>query len=292
MIARGGLGRRMNANSRVLPYLLAFPGIAWLLAFFVAPLLAQVATSLSQGSLITHWRFTWHWQNYLDAWNTYGRLFARSFGYAALATLFTVLLGYPLAYFIVFRGGRWKMLLLFPVVVPFLITYLVRTVSWLALLSDGGIVVSALKALHLMPDDGFLIGTLAAVVFALAYNFLPFSVLPIFASLDKIDPTLLRAAADLYASPFVVFRKVVLPLSLPGVFAGSLLTFIPAAGDYVNAQMLGAPEQQMIGNAIQAQYMVTLNYPLAAAASLILMVSLLVCVAVYSRLFGTKDLTG
>src|ERR1700756_234960 len=279
MIARGGLGRRMNANSRVLPYLLAFPGIAWLLAFFVAPLLAQAATSLSQGSLITHWRFTWHWQNYLDAWNIYGRLFARSFGYAALATLFTVLLGYPLAYFIVFRGGRWKMLLLFPVVVPFLITYLVRTVSWLALLSDGGIVVSALKALHLMPDDGFLIGTPAAVVFALAYNFLPFSVLPIYASLDKIDPTLLRAAADLYASPFVVFRKVVLPLSLPGVFAGSLLTFIPAAGDYVNAQMLGAPEQQMIGNAIQAQYMVTLNYPLAAAASIILMISLLLCVA-------------
>ena len=164
-------------------------------------------------------------------------------------------------------GGKWKLLLLFPVVVPFLITYLVRTVSWLALLSDGGLVVSFLKWLHIMPDDGFLIGTPAAVVFALAYNFLPFSVLPIYASLEKIDPTLLRAAADLYASPFVVFRKVVFPLSLPGVFAGSLLTFIPAAGDYVNAQMLGAPEQQMIGNAIQAQYMVTLNYPLAAAAS-------------------------
>jgi spermidine/putrescine transport system permease protein len=282
----------MNANSRVLPYLLAFPGIAWLLAFFVLPLLAQVVTSLSQGSLVTHWTFTWHWQNYLDAWNTYGRLFARSFGYAALATLFTVLIGYPLAYFIVFRGGRWKVLLLFPVVVPFLITYLVRTVSWLALLSDGGIVVSALKSLHLMSEDGYLIGTPAAVIFALAYNFLPFSVLPIYASLDKIEPTLLRAAADLYASPLVAFRKVVLPLSLPGVFAGSLLTFIPAAGDFVNAQMLGAPEQQMIGNAIQAQYMVTLNYPLAAAASLILMLSLLICVTIYSRLFGTKDLTG
>ncbi len=282
----------MNANSRVLPYLLALPGIAWLVIFFVAPLLAQVATSLSQGSLVTHWRFTWHWQNYAAAFTTYGHLFARSFGYAALATLFTVLIGYPLAYFIVFRGGKWKLLLLFPVVVPFLITYLVRTVSWLALLSDGGLVVSFLKTVHLMSPDGFLIGTPAAVVFALAYNFLPFSVLPIYASLDKIDPTLLRAAADLYASPFVVFRKVVLPLSLPGVFAGSLLTFIPAAGDYVNAQMLGAPEQQMIGNAIQAQYMVTLNYPLAAAASILLMLSLLLCVALYSRLFGTKDLTG
>jgi spermidine/putrescine transport system permease protein len=282
----------MNAKSRVLPYLLALPGIAWLLVFFVLPLLAQVVTSLSQGSLVTHWRFTWHWQNYANAFATYGHLFARSFGYAALATLFTVLIGYPLAYFIVFRGGKWKLLLLFPVVVPFLITYLVRTVSWLALLSDGGLVVSLLKWLHVMPADGFLIGTPAAVVFALAYNFLPFSVLPIYASLDKIDPTLLRAAADLYASPFVVFRKVVFPLSLPGVFAGSLLTFIPAAGDYVNAQMLGAPEQQMIGNAIQAQYMVTLNYPLAAAASILLMLSLLICVALYSRLFGTKDLTG
>jgi spermidine/putrescine transport system permease protein len=282
----------MNAKSRVLPYLLALPGIAWLVIFFVLPLLAQVVTSLSQGSLVTHWRFTWHWQNYANAFVTYGHLFARSFGYAGLATLFTVLIGYPLAYFIVFRGGKWKLLLLFPVVVPFLITYLVRTVSWLALLSDGGLVVSFLKFLHVMPDDGFLIGTPAAVVFALAYNFLPFSVLPIYASLDKIDPTLLRAAADLYASPFVVFRKVVFPLSLPGVFAGSLLTFIPAAGDYVNAQMLGAPEQQMIGNAIQAQYMVTLNYPLAAAASILLMLSLLICVALYSRLFGTKDLTG
>jgi len=275
-----------------MPYFLALPGIAWLVAFFVLPLLAQVVTSLSQGSLVTHWQFTWHWQNYLGAWDTYGRLFARSFGYAALATLFTVLIGYPLAYFIVFRAGRWKVLLLFPVIVPFLITYLVRTVSWLSLLSDGGIVLSILKNLHLMPEDGYLIGTPAAVVFALAYNFLPFSVLPIYASLDRIDSTLLRAAADLYASPFVAFRKVVLPLSLPGVFAGSLLTFIPAAGDFVNAQMLGAPGQQMIGNAIQAQYMVTLNYPLAAAASLILMISLLVCVAVYSRLFGTKDLTG
>ncbi len=282
----------MNAKSRALPYLLALPGIAWLLIFFVLPLIAQVVTSLSQGSLVTHWRFTWHWQNYINALGTYGHLFARSFGYAALATLFTVLIGYPLAYFIVFRGGKWKLLLLFPVVVPFLITYLVRTVSWLALLSDGGLVVTFLKFLHIMPQDGFLIGTPAAVVFALAYNFLPFSVLPIYASLDKIEPTLLRAAADLYASPFVVFRKVVFPLSLPGVFAGSLLTFIPAAGDYVNAQMLGAPEQQMIGNAIQAQYMVTLNYPLAAAASIILMLSLLLCVAVYSRLFGTKDLTG
>ncbi|HEY2892268.1 MAG TPA: ABC transporter permease [Dongiaceae bacterium] len=282
----------MNAKSRVLPYLLALPGIVWLLVFFVLPLLAQVVTSLSQGSLVTHWRFTWHWQNYANAFATYGHLFARSFGYAGLATLFTVLIGYPLAYFIVFRGGKWKLLLLFPVVVPFLITYLVRTVSWLALLSDGGLVVSFLKFLHVMSEDGFLIGTPAAVVFALAYNFLPFSVLPIYASLDKIDPTLLRAAADLYASPFVVFRKVVFPLSLPGVFAGSLLTFIPAAGDYVNAQMLGAPEQQMIGNAIQAQYMVTLNYPLAAAASILLMLSLLICVALYSRLFGTKDLTG
>jgi spermidine/putrescine transport system permease protein len=282
----------MKANSRVLPYLLAFPAMAWLVAFFVLPLLAQVVTSLSQGSLVTHWRFTWHWQNYVDAVDTYGRLFARSFGYAALATLFTVLIGYPLAYFIVFRAGRWKLLLLFPVVVPFLITYLVRTVSWLALLSDGGIVLATLKSLHLMPADGYLIGTPAAVIFALAYNFLPFSVLPIYASLDRVDVVLLRAAADLYATPWVAFRKVVFPLSLPGVFAGSLLTFIPAAGDYVNAQMLGAPGQQMIGNAIQAQYMVTLNYPLAAASSIILMISLLLCVAVYSRLFGTKDLTG
>jgi len=282
----------MRDERSLVPYLLILPGAVWLIVLFVVPLAGQVRTSLEEGSLLTGIRFTWHWQNYVDAVVQFWPVFLRSFIYAGFATALAILIGYPLAFFIVFRGGRFKTLLLFPVIVPFLITYLVRTLSWEALLADSGVVLGTLKSWHLIPQDSFILGTPAAVIFALAYNFLPFSVLPIYTSLERIDPTLLRAAADLYASPFVTFRKVVLPLSLPGVFAGSLLTFIPAAGDFVNAMMLGAPQKQMIGNVIQGRYLVTLDYPLASAASLILMVSLLICVAIYSRLFGTEELTG
>ncbi len=280
-------------SRRITPYLLALPAAAWLTIFFLIPLAGQVATSLKSGSLLEGgFAFTWNWQNYADAIDEFGPVFLRSFGYAAAATALAVLVGYPLAYFIVFRGGRWKFVLLFPVVIPFLITYLVRTLSWEALLSDNGVVLGALKAWHVIPQNAFLLGTSTAVIFALAYNFLPFTILPIYVSLDRIDRTLLRAAEDLYATPMVAFRKVTLPLSLPGVFAGSLLTFIPAAGDFVNAMMLGSPQKQMIGNIIQARYLETLDYPLAAAMSLILMLSLIGCVAVYSRLFGTEELTG
>jgi spermidine/putrescine transport system permease protein len=268
------------------------PGALWLSFLFLVPLAGQVRTSLEEGSLLTGLAFNWHWQNYATALGDYGPTFLRSFGYAGCATALAIAIGYPLAYFIVFRSRSFKVALLFAVVAPFFITYLVRTLSWEALLSDNGLILGTLKNLHLIPDSAFILGTPFAVIFALTYNFLPFSVLPIFVSLDRIDPTLVSAAEDLYATPFVAFRKVVLPLSLPGVFAGSLLTFIPAAGDFVNAMMLGAPQHQMIGNVIQSRYLVTLDYPIAAAASLILMTCLILCVAVYSRLFGTEELTG
>jgi spermidine/putrescine transport system permease protein len=271
---------------------LILPGAFWLTVLFLVPLAGQVRTSLEEGSLLTGMAFNWHWQNYATAIGDYGPTFLRSFEYAACATLMAIGIGYPLAYFIVFRGGSFKMALLFTVVAPFFITYLVRTLSWEALLSDNGLILGTLKNLHLIPDTAFVLGTPLAVIFALTYNFLPFCVLPIYVSLDRIDQTLVRAAADLYATPFVAFRKVVFPLSLPGLFAGSLLTFIPAAGDFVNAMMLGAPQHQMIGNVIQSRYLVTLDYPIAAAASLILMTCLILCVAGYSRLFGTEELTG
>jgi spermidine/putrescine transport system permease protein len=283
----------MSFRRQLTPYLLTLPAALWLLVFFLIPLAGQIATSLKSGSLFEGgFAFTWHWQNFADSIRLFAPIFLRSFLYAAMATGLAVLMGYPLAYFIVFRGGRYKLLLLFPVVIPFLITYLVRTLSWEALLSDGGFVLGNLKALHLLPESAFLLGTSTAVIFALAYNFLPFTILPIYVALDRIDRTLLSAAQDLYATPAVTFRKVVLPLSMPGVFAGSLLTFIPSAGDFVNAMMLGSPQKQMIGNVVQARYMTTLDYPLAAATSLILMVSLILCVALYSKLFGTEELTG
>jgi spermidine/putrescine transport system permease protein len=283
----------MDVRHRFTPYLLVLPAALWLLIFFLVPLAGQVATSLKSGSLLEGgFTFTWHFQNYADAVTEFGPVFLRSALYAAAATLLAVAMGYPLAYFIVFRGGRYKLLLLFPVVIPFLITYLVRTLSWEALLSDDGFVLGNLKALNLIPQSAFLLGTSAAVIFALAYNFLPFTILPIYVALDRIDRSLLNAAQDLYASPIATFRKVVFPLSLPGVFAGSLLTFIPSAGDFVNAMMLGSPQRQMVGNVIYARYMDTLDYPLAAASSLILMVTLVLCVVFYSRLFGTEELTG
>ncbi|MGP6156382.1 MAG: ABC transporter permease [Vulcanimicrobiaceae bacterium] len=285
-VERRGLGRRF------VPYALVLPGVLWLTVLFLVPLAGQVRTSLEEGSLLTGLDFNWHWQNYAVALGDYGPTFLRSFGYAACATLLAIFIGYPLAYFMVFRGGSFKLVLLFAVVAPFFITYLVRTLSWEALLADNGLVLGTLKALHVLPQDAYVLGTPLAVIFALTYNFLPFSVLPIYVSLDRIDPTLVSAAEDLYAAPFVAFRKVVLPLSLPGVFAGSLLTFIPAAGDFVNAMMLGAPQRQMIGNVIQSRYLVTLDYPIAAAASLILMAALILCVTAYSKLFGTEELTG
>jgi len=277
---------------RSVPYLLILPGLAWLTVFYLVPIAGQVKTSLESGTLLTGIAFTWHWVNYLHAVTDYAPIFLRSFGYAAAATVLAIVSGYPLAYFIVFRGGRFKTFLLFPVIVPFLITYMIRTIAWEALLSDNGIVLSFLRTLHLVPADAHILGSPIAVIFALAYNFLPFAILPIYVSLEKIEPPVLLAAKDLYAHPPRVFRKVILPLSLPGVFAGSLLTFIPAAGDYVNAMMLGGPRQQMIGNVIRSHYLVVLNYPLASAASIVLMISLLVCVAIYSRLFGTEELTG
>ncbi len=281
--------RRINLS----PYLLALPGAAWLAVFFLLPISRQVVTSLSEGSIDDGgMNFTWHWQNYLDAAQQFAPWFIRSFEYAAIGTGLAILIGYPLAYFIVFRGGKYRTILLFPVIVPFLITYLVRTVSWQALLADDGIILGTMKHLGMLPDGAYVLGTTTAVVFALAYNFLPFAVLPIYVSLDRIDPALLRAAADLYANPLTTFRRIVLPLSLPGVFAGSILTFIPAAGDFVNAMMLGSPQRQMIGNVIQSRYLVTLDYPLAAAASLALMFLMIVAVTLYARLFGTEGLTG
>lgn len=282
--------QRLSRKS--IPYWLILPGLLWLLVFYLVPLASQVKTSLEQGTLLTGISFTWHWMNYVDAAVGYAPIFGRSFGYAALATMLAICIGYPLAYFIVFRGGRFKTLLLFPVIVPFLITYLIRTVSWEGILSDDGVVLNLLQYLHLVPGNAHILGTPIAVVFALAYNFMPFAILPIYVSLDRIDKWVLQAATDLYARPPTTFRKVILPLSMPGVFAGSLLTFIPAAGDYVNAMMLGGPDQQMIGNVIRSHYLVVLNYPLAAAASIILMIGLVVCVTLYSRIFGTEELTG
>lgn len=273
-----------------MPYLLILPGLTWLAVFFLIPIFTLGQVSLQEGTFAEGFRFTWHWQNYPDLVSRVGGKFVRSFVFAGIATLLAFLIGYPLAYAIAFRAGRYKNLFLFLVILPFFTSYLIRTLAWKIILADEGFVVAALQALRVLSEDGRLLATRTSVIGGITYNFLPFMILPIYVSLEKIDKRLVEAAKDLYANSPRAFWKVVFPLSLPGVFAGSLLTFIPAAGDFVNAQLLGGPQQQMIGNVIQSRFLRVLDYPGAAAMSFVLMASILVAVALYARLFGTEEL--
>ena len=272
-------------------YLLMLPGALWLLVFFVIPTVTLVSTSLydPSGSILTGYQMTFHWQNYVDAVQGYGPQLWRSFGYAGTATVACVLLGFPLAYAIAFKSGRWKNLMLVLVIAPFFTSFLVRTLSWQLLLGDNGVTVDVLRWLHVLAPDGHLLATPFAVVTGLTYNFLPFMVLPLYASLEKIDHRLIEAGGDLYAGPFTTFRTVTLPLAMPGLVAGTLLTFIPAAGDYINAELLGTPNTRMIGNEIQDLFSGG-SYPVAAALSVTLMVTIVSLVFVYVRRSGARDL--
>jgi len=274
------------------PYLLLAPGLAWLAVFFVAPLGFLAYQSLQSGSFDFGYEFTWAWDNYRDAISTYHEHVIRSFVYAALATAIALLVSYPLAYWIAFRGGRWKNLLLLAIIAPFFVTYLIRTLAWQSILSDNGFVVETLRTLHLLGEDGRLLATSTAVVAGITYNFLPFMALPLYVALEQIDARLLEAAQDLYASKVKAFLRVTLPLSLPGVFAGTLLTFIPAAGDFINAQLLGTPRQHMIGNVIQSKFLELIDYPAAASLSFVLMATILIGVILYARVLGSERLTG
>ena len=274
------------------PYLLLAPGVLWLSIFFVVPLGFLAYQSLQSGNFDIGYSFTWAWGNYADALRNYRGQFIRSLEYAGIATVLALLLSYPVAYWIAFRGGRWKNLLLLFIVAPFFVTYLIRTLAWETILSDNGFVVHTLQHLHVLGAGGRLLATSTAVVTGITYNFLPFMALPLYVSLEQIDQRMLEAAQDLYASKWKAFVKVTLPLSLPGVVAGTLLTFIPAAGDFINAQLLGSPQNHMIGNVIQSKFLELTDYPAAAAMSFILMAGILVAVVVYARAVGTEQLTG
>lgn len=282
----------------VFPYLLLAPGLVFLLVFFVVPMYTLLRQSLNEGTLETGFRFGWEWANYSDVVKRFDGQFIRSFRYAATATVLAFILGYPLAYFIAFRGGRFKNYLLFLVILPFFTTYLIRTLAWQTILSDQGDVLTTLRSLGVLDvtdalgfsQNGRLLATPTAVVAAITYNFLPFMVLPCYVSLERIDRRLIEAANDLYGRPVRAFLRVVLPLSLPGVFAGSLLTFIPAVGDFINAEILGSPRTFMIGNVIQSRFLELNDYPEAAALSFILMAAILLAVLVYARLLGTEEL--
>jgi len=277
---------------RLAPYLLLGPGLIWLAVFFAIPLYYMAKISLQSGSIDTGYSLTWEFSNYTNALSDFSEQFLRSFYYAGLATLLSLLIGYPLAYVIAFRGGRWKTALLLAVILPFFVTYLIRTLSWQTILDDDGFVVNVLQTFGILGEDGRLLATTTAVVAGITYNFLPFMILPLYASLERIDPRLHEAAHDLYGRRRDVFTRVTLPLSMPGVVAGVLLTFIPAAGDFVNARLLGTPQQYMIGNVIQSRYLEVSDYPTAAALSFMLMALILLLVVIWARIAGTEALMG
>jgi spermidine/putrescine transport system permease protein len=264
----------------------------WLTIFFVVPLGYLAYQSLESGNIDFGYAFTWAWGNYWNAIRDYRSQFVRSLEYAGMATVIALVVSYPVAYWIAFRGGRWKNLLLLFIVAPFFVTYLIRTLAWETILADHGFVVHTLQNLHVLGSGGRLLATGTAVVAGITYNFLPFMALPLYVSLEQVDPRLLEAAEDLYASKIRAFLRVTLPLSLPGVVAGTLLTFIPAAGDFINAQLLGGPDNHMIGNVIQSKFLELSDYPAAAAMSFILMGGIIAFVAVYAFVVGTEELTG
>jgi spermidine/putrescine transport system permease protein len=276
-------------GSRLAPYYLVLPGWLWLALFFIVPAFVMLSVSTQTGDIVSGFRQTFHWQTYTDGWDRYHVQFVRSMMYGLIATGLCLAIGYPVAYWIAFRGGAHKSSLLFLVLLPFFVSFVIRTQSWKFMLADNGIVLSPLRQLGLISEDFHILATATAVVLGLTYNFLPFMVLPIYVALERLDPALLEASADLYGSKTASFVKVVLPLSMPGVFAGVLLTFVPAAADYVNAAILGGSHTTMIGNIIQTEFFTNLDYPTASALSFMLMTGLLVGVFAYARVIGTEN---
>ncbi|MEY4623592.1 MAG: hypothetical protein RLZZ07_222 [Actinomycetota bacterium] len=280
-------------TGRKIPYLLMLPGLLWLAVFFIYPLinLAETSTktraeSQETGAFVQTYRFA----NYIDAFVEYQDQFIRSFTYALMATLLALAISYPLAYAIAFKAGRYKNILLILVIAPFFTSFLLRTIAWKQILGAEGPVIYILRSLHLIGPDTTITASSFAVVMGLTYNFLPFMTLPIYASLDRIDPRLLEASGDLYSNGLTTFRKVTVPLSMPGVVAGTLLTFIPAAGDYINAAILGNPTTKMIGNVIDSRFFRIVDYPTAASLSFTLMAAILLMVVIYIRRSGTDEL--
>ncbi|HEU5325245.1 MAG TPA: ABC transporter permease [Candidatus Limnocylindria bacterium] len=273
------------------PYLFLIPGGLWLLAFFVVPMLVMASVSLQEGSLGTGYRMTWNFGIYPEMVQQWAAQFGRSLLYAIIVTVLTVAIGYPMAYTIAFRGGRYKSILLLLVILPFFTAYIIRTLAWKLILADNGFVLGSLKDLGILGEGFRLIATPVAVISGLTYNFLPFMVLPLYVALEKIDPKLVEAATDLYASRLQAFLRVTLPLSMPGVFAGSLLTFIPAVGDFINSEILGSRDTTMIGQVIQRLFLNNNAYPEAAALGFMLMAAIMGLVLVYARVVGADELT-
>jgi len=275
----------------LLPLLLLAPAIAWLVAFYVYPAIQMLQASLWSGTLESGFTFSLaNAATYPEALGRYSDQFLRSILYAAVSTLLCLALAFPLAYTIAYRAGRFRTILLFIVIAPFFTSFLLRVLAWKTVLGDDGFLLGPLKAIGVLPEEFRILATPVAVIFGISYNFFPFMVLPIYVSLEKIDRRLVEAAKDLYAGPIRAFQRITLPLALPGVFAGSLLVFIPAMGDFVNAELLGSAQTRLIGNVIQSRFLVNNDYPTAAAISFMLMAGILAAVFIYARVLGTDEL--
>jgi spermidine/putrescine transport system permease protein len=276
-------------RGRATPYLVGLPGGLWLGIFFVVPILVMLSLSLQSGNAEEGFRFTWEWSNYADAWEFYHTQFVRSIIFGLIVTVLCLVLAYPMAYWIAFYGGNRKSTYLFLILLPFFVSFVIRTASWKFILNDEGFVFGPLKDAGLLPADFHILATSTAVIGGLTYNYLPFMVLPLYVALERIDPSLVEAAYDLFASRAQAFRRVVLPLSLPGVFAGVLITFVPVTSDFVNSGILGGTQTTMIGNVIQTEYLTNNQYPLASAMSFMLMAALLIGIFAYARALGTEQ---
>ena len=281
----------LRRHRGLVPYLFLVPGGLWLILFFVVPLITTASVALQEGSLGTGYRLTFNFGIFPEAIGRWDTQLLRSLQFGLIVTVLTMLIGYPMAYTIAFRGGRYKTILLLLVIMPFFTSFIIRTISWKFILADQGFVLGTLKDLGLLEPGFRLLATPVAVISGITYNFLPFVVLPLYVALERIDPRLIEAATDLYASRLQAFLRVTLPLSIPGVFAASILSFIPAVGDYLNAELLGSRSETMIGNVIQRLYLVNNDYPQAAALSLILMLGILVSVIIYRRILHGQELT-
>lgn len=281
------MGARLRA--RLTPYLVIMPGGLWLAIFFVLPMIFMLSLSLQQGDIVNGYQQVWHWQTYIDGLRDYHDQLVRSLLYGGTSTVLQVIIAYPIAYWIAFRAGSRKSFYLFLLLLPFFVSFVLRTISWQFFLSDNGVVLGPLKDLGLLPQSFHILATGPAVIGGLTYNYLPFMVLPIYVALERIDFRLMEAAYDLYATRIRAFTRVILPLSLPGVFAGVLITFVPASSDYVNATILGGTKNTMIGNVIQNQYLINQDYPTASALSFTLMAVLLVGIFMYAKALGTEE---
>ena len=283
---------RSRLGRALAPYLLILPGGGWMLVFFLLPILTLAITSLESGDFINGFNFTWQFSNYSNGFNLYSAQFLHAIEFGGAATIVALVVSYPAAYWIAFHAGPRKSAYLLAVLLPFFVSFVIRTLSWGVLLSDNGPLFAPLKSAHLLPVDFRVLATPVAVTGGLAYTFFPFMLLPVYASLEKIDRGLVEAAQDLFASKFEVFRRVIFPLSIPGVFAGVLLTGIPAVADYVNQDLLGGVGTTMVGRVIETQFQVSINYPLAASLAFVFMLGLLATLILYQRIFGTEQIMG